>query len=259
MSAAIFNKTEMMVIADFDGTFTKKEVMGKKTSSLMTVLVNEKYLGEAGTRECQALFEHYYPIEIDPHIPQPEKVVLMHEWWIKTFAVLKKSGLTKQMLLEVCDSPLLEWREGLLDFLRLLEQQNIPLIVFSAGGFGQLAIEYLLAKENLFGPNVQVMSNRLIFDEQGRFIEMVEPIITIANKTGEVLVRNGLLAARPERRQCLLIGDTLEDDQMVQGLEFELVHKVAFAGHNDSHFEERFDLVLEKNAGYEQISALLNS
>jgi len=68
-----------------------------------------------------------------------------------------------------------------------------------------------------------------------------------------------LLPIKPERRQCLLIGDTLEDDQMVQGLDFELIHKVAFAGHNDAHFEERFDLVLGKDAGYEQISALISS
>lgn len=253
LAASMFDPNQTIVIADFDGTFTKKEVLGKKTSSLMTVLVNEKYLGQAGTKACQDLFEHYYPIELDPHLDLELKNQLMREWWMKTLAVLRQSGVTKQMLLEVCDSPLIAWRDELLVFLELLRAQNIPLIVFSAGGFGQLAIEYLLDKVGHLHENVQVMSNRLRFDEQGRFTEVVEPLIHIANKTGAVLVQNRLVTARPERRQCLLLGDTLEDVQMAAGLDFDLLYTVAFSSHNLEHFQEKFDLVLPVDASYQRV------
>ena len=182
MNQFIFDPKDTVVLADFDGTFTKKEVLGKKTSSLMTVLVNEKYLGKEGTKACQDLFSHYYPIETDPHLALDKKKVLMQEWWQKTFQALHQAGLTREMLFEVCDSPLLQWREQLLDFLRYLQAKNIPLVVFSAGGFGDLAIKHLLAKENLLTSNVQILSNQMLFDEQGFFTgEVVQPIIHIAN------------------------------------------------------------------------------
>lgn len=256
LAASMFDPTQTIVIADFDGTFTKKEVLGKKTSSLMTVLVNDKYLGPAGTKACQDLFEQYYPIELDPHLDLAEKSRLMREWWLKTTAVLQQSGVTKQMLLEVCDSPLIAWRDELLDFLELLRTQQIPLIIFSAGGFGQLAIEYLLAKAGHLHEQVRVVSNRVVFDERDALITIAEPLIHIANKTGTVLVQNQILSLRPAQRQCLLLGDTLEDVRMVEGLDFDLVHKVAFSSHNLEHFQEKFDLVLPVDASYRQVIEL---
>jgi 5'-nucleotidase len=247
-----------IVIADFDGTFTKKEVMGNKTSALMTILMDEKYLGKAGLQASHELFNHYYPIELDPHINEIDKNALMQEWWEKSFAVIRECKVSKEMLLEVCRSPLLQWRDQLLDFVKILNAKKIPLIIYSAGGFGKLAIEYLLEKENIFADNIKVFSNEIIFDEQGYFLEIVQPIVHIANKTGHLLIKNNLLTAVPDRRHCLLIGDSLDDKKMTTGIDFDSVYKVAFSSHNLEHFAKDFDLVLPVDGSFEKIIDLLN-
>lgn len=257
MKRDLLDPANTIIIADFDGTFTKKEVMGKKTSALMTILMDEKYLGKDGLDASHELFNHYYPIELDPHIGENEKIELMQEWWEKSFAVMKKCGVSKQMLLEVCDSPLLQWRDQLLDFVKIINVKKIPLIIFSAGGFGKLAIEYLLEKEGVFADNIKVFSNEIIFDEQGYFVDTVKPIIHIANKTGHLLVKNNLIDLKPSRSQCLLIGDSLDDVKMSIGIDFDSTYKVAFSSHNQEHFEKIFDLVLPVDGSFKPVIDLI--
>lgn len=258
MNKKMFDLRQTMVIADFDGTFTKKGVKGQKGAALMDVLRDEKYLGKEGLQASKDLFNQYYPIEIDPHIDRPEKVRLMQEWWEKSFATTKKYGVTKDILLEVCRSPLLEWRTQLLDFLKLLDKEGVPLIIFSAGDFGNLAIKYLLGKDNALTPNIQILSNEIIFGDDGALLEIAKPIIHIANKTGQMLIDNNLLSETPERRQCLLIGDGLDDIKMIEGINFDSTYKVAFGSYNLEHFKQLFDLVLPIDGSYGPIIDLLN-
>lgn len=258
MTTNLFDPTNTIVIADFDGTLTKKEVNGSKAAALMAILGDEKYLGKEGVAENQVIFDHYYPIELDPHLDEITKSGLMQEWWEKSYAVLCKYKVTREILIEVCNSPLVQWRDGLVDFIKLLNQKSIPLIVFSAGGFGQLAIEYLLQRDGLLAPNVQILGNKVLFDSAGVMLGPDQPIIHIANKTGDSLIKNHLLVQRPVQRQCLLLGDTLEDVNMIRGLDFDSTYKVAFSSHNLEHFAEKFDLVLPKDGSFEEISDLIS-
>lgn len=258
MKKSLFDSQNTIVIADFDGTFTKKEVNGKKSAALMTILRDGEYLSEAGRQASDDLFNHYYPIEVDPDIGEQEKIDLMQEWWEKSFTVMRESRVTREMLLEICRSPLLQWRDQLLDFLKILHERNIPLIIFSAGGFGKLAIQYLLEQENAFTSNIKIFSNKVTFNENGCLLEIVQPIIHIANKTGDLLIKNNLLNAIPDRRQCLLIGDGLDDIKMVRGIDFDFTYKVAFSRDNLEHFKKAFDLVLPIDGSYKKIIDLLD-
>ncbi|AKM81717.1 MAG: hypothetical protein UT13_C0001G0758 [Candidatus Pacebacteria bacterium GW2011_GWF2_38_9] len=247
-----------IVIADFDGTFTKKGIKGGRGSALMDLLRDEKYMDESSLKECRDLFDHYYPIEFDPYIDEKEKMLLMQEWWEKSFEVIKESGVTRDMLLEICHSPLLQWRDQLLDFLKLLQEKEIPLIIFSASGFGNLVIKYLLEKEDLFTSNVKIFSNEVVFDEKNFLLEMVQPIIHTSNKTGALLIKDNLLDASPERRHCLLIGDGLDDVKMAKGIDFDFTYKVAFGSNNLEHFKKVFDLVLPIDGSYKEIIDLFD-
>lgn len=258
MKKPIFNSENTIVIADFDGTFTKKEVLGKKTAALMTILMNEKYLTKSAIEASTKLFEHYYPIETDPNIGEEEKIPLMQEWWERSFAVIRDCKISKETLLEVCRSPLLQWRDHLLNFVKFLNDRNIPLIIFSAGGFGKLAIEYLLKREGLLAANVQVLSNEILFDQDGYFSEIVQPIIHIANKNGDLLIERGLIKKTPHRRQCLVLGDGLDDVKMVRGIDFDFIYKVAFSSSNLEHFKQAFDLVLPVDGSYEPVIDLFD-
>ena len=72
------------VLADFDKTLTKAFVRGRKIASLISVLRDNNYLTPDYPEKAHALFEKYYPIEIDLNIPIEEKRQKMKQW-LKTF------------------------------------------------------------------------------------------------------------------------------------------------------------------------------
>ncbi|MFH0750010.1 MAG: hypothetical protein V1917_03825 [Candidatus Gottesmanbacteria bacterium] len=253
----MLSSTNTLVIADFDGTLIQKIVFGKYIPSLASLLQHDaKYLGEEGVKETKRLVEHYYPIELDPTLPIDKKTILMQEWWEKCYEILRKYHVTSDMITEVCSSPFVQLRIGLVDFLGFLEQNTIPLLIYSASGIGYDSIEYLLRKNNLLTPNIKVCSNDLLFDEDGYFTHVKPPIIHSANKTGHTLIKNNFLLETPPQRQCLLIGDSIDDVRMVEGINFESVYKVAFGDVDAIEFKKRFDLVLPIDAGYQPIHSL---
>jgi len=224
----------------------------------MAILMHEKYIGAEAVVEGQRLFDKYRPIELDPNLSTADKYKLMQVWWKDSFDVLQKCGLKKDTLIEVCDSPLIQWRDHLLDFVRLLNEKQIPLIIFSASGFGELAIEYLLRKAGVWSENISILSNRMFFDQNNVFTRVELPIITIANKSGQLLVQQGLIEQNPARHNCLLIGDNLEDVKMSEGINFQNIYKVGFSSTNLDHFKQKFDMVLSIDGNYREIIELLD-
>lgn len=246
-----------IVIADFDGTLIKRYVDGKRIPSQASILEHDpKYLTADGVTEMRRLYTHYNAIEIDPTVSSAEKIIRMQEWWEKCYDLFRKYHVTSDMIIEVCNSPLVQLRDGLQDFLKFLEQHAIPLIIYSANGIGYDSIEYLFRKYKVLTPNITVCSNDLVFDENGYFTHAKTPIITSANKTGATLIKNNLITETPKQQHCLLIGDSLDDTQMTDGLRFETVYKVAFGDTGSPDFQKRFDLVLPIDAGYQSITEL---
>ncbi len=242
-----------IVIADFDGTCTLKVVNGQKTPSLMAILASQAYLPPAAVKEAQDLFAHYYPIEIDPTVDAVQKNQLMKEWWIKSTDVLVRYEVTLKMIQEVTKSPLVQFRPQFTEFLHYLKMHEIPLIIYSSSGIGYDAITYLLKDRSLLSPNIKVFSNDTQFDKTGRMTGIAEPIIHIANKTGQNLVKNHLIMATPTRTDCLLLGDTLDDLRMSEGINFQRVYSVAFAAADHGYFEKLFTQVLPLDGGYQPI------
>ncbi len=255
---SLLDLSNLTVIADFDGTLTKKVVDGKPQPSLLSLLINEKYLSKQGVEKSQALFEHYYPIELNPAIPAAEKIQLMQEWWEKSIGVLLEEKVTLAMIHEITHSPLVQFRDGAIEFLKLLAERRTPLIIYSASGIGTDAITYLLEQHQLLTTNVSIISNDLDFDKKGVVTAAKLPLIHIANKVGSTLIKKGAMAPYPSRRHCLLIGDSLDDRKMSEGIDFESVYAVAFGNHQPENFKPLFDLVLPIDGGYQEISRLLS-
>ncbi|MFZ2025104.1 MAG: hypothetical protein WAV51_02400 [Microgenomates group bacterium] len=249
-----------IVIADFDGTLIKRYVDGKRVPSQASILEHDpKYLGDAGVAEMKRLYAQYNAIEVDPTVPSEEKIIFMQEWWEKCFDLFRQYHVTSGMIAEVCNSPLVQLRDGLNEFLAYIHQHMIPMIIYSANGIGSDSIQYLFQKHNLFTPNIRICSNELSFDAQGLFTHAKLPIITCANKTGETLIKNKFISQTPEKRHCLLIGDGLDDVRMTEGINFETVCKVAFGDIDSPAFKKRYDLILPIDAGFQPISALFDN
>ena len=248
-----------IVIADFDGTLIKRYVDGKRIPSQASILEHDpKYLTVEGVAEMKRLYIHYYAIEIDPAVPSEDKINLMQEWWEKCFDLFRKYHVTASMITEVCNSPLIQLRDGVDTFIAYLHEHEIPMIIYSANGIGSDSIKYLFEKQHMLTPNIQICSNKLSFDTHGFFTHTKEPIITCANKTGETLIKNNFISQTPKERHCLLIGDGLDDVRMTEGINFETVYTVAFADINAEAFKKRYDLILPIDEGFQPISALFD-
>nr|GMD54498.1 alpha-glucosidase-like [Ipomoea batatas] len=81
----------------------------------------------------QKLAEHYHPLEFNPAIPLDEKTKLMEEWWGKTHDLLIEGGLTYDAIRNSVANANIAFRDGVVEFFELLEERNVPVLIFSAG------------------------------------------------------------------------------------------------------------------------------
>lgn len=253
-----FNPSQTLVITDFDGTLIKKEVDGKKVPSLISLLIDEKYLGKAGVQQAHDLFQHYLPIELDPSIDPIKKQQLMQEWWEKSYVVMIKAGVTKQMIKEICSSKYVQLRDGVREFLSLMAKSGIKVIIFSSSSAGGYSIKYLLQLHQFLTDNVSIVSNQLEFNQQGLMTGYKKPIIHISNKTAHTLYQNQVLDQNKLYKQCLLIGDSPDDALMANGLNCQEVFKVVFAD-DCEHYQQLFDHVLPVEGGFGEIIELFQA
>ena len=229
---------KLHVLADFDRTLTKAFVDGKKVSSIIAILRNENYLDEEYSKKAQALFNKYNPIEIDPNLSIEEKKLKMDEWWRAHWKLLIDSKLNKKHIMKIVENDKVVFRKYALDFIDELHKKEIPLVIISAsvGDFISLLLE---DKKKLYS-NVHVLSNSLEWDEQGNATGIIEPVVHVFNKDETVLedfpdVYNHV----KERKNVILLGDSIGDVGMIEGFEYDNLIKIGFL--NDK-IEENLDL-----------------
>lgn len=73
---------QLQIVADFDFTITKRKLEnGERVLSSFGLLEECPSLPESYRKKSSELKEKFFPIEINPHIPVPEKIDAMVEWW----------------------------------------------------------------------------------------------------------------------------------------------------------------------------------
>ena len=249
------------VVTDFDRTLTKAFVNGKKTPSVISVLRDENYLSEEYSKEAKALAEHYHPIEMDLSMSLVDKKRYMQEWWEKHFELLIKSGLNKKNLERVVEEEKIEFRDGALEFLDLLHEKKIPLIVLSSSGIGDLIPMYLKKRGKLYD-NIHIITNLYEWDSDGKAIGIKKPIIHVFNKD-EASVRHVPQISHKidNRRNVLLLGDSLGDLGMVAGFEYDNLLKIGFLNdkveENLEKYKGNFDVVITNDSDMNYVNGLL--
>lgn len=250
------------VITDFDRTITYgTKVNATKTSSVISKLrSNPKYLGEEYQKEAYRLFDVYHPIEIDPYISLEEKIKKMHEWWQKHYDLIAKVGLTKKIISQVAKEEPLNFRKGAKEFLKELNEKEIPLIVMSAAP-GDMVIEYL--KENdIFYKNIKVLANRYDFDREGNALKVKEPIIHTFNKKEVSLKDTDVYDKIEKRKNVILLGDSLGDVDMAEGFPYENILKIGFLNENVEErleeYKKHFDIVLAGDQDFSYVNKLMS-
>ncbi|KAH0711654.1 hypothetical protein KY289_007613 [Solanum tuberosum] len=252
---------KLQVIADFDATLTKHRIDGCRGQSSHNVLQQED---PEFNDKRQKLYEYYHPLEFDPAIPLDEKTKLMEEWWGKTHALLIEGGVTYNGIQNSVAKATIAFRDGVTELLELLEEKGVPVLIFSAG-LADIIEEVLKQKVHRSFKNVRVVSNRMVFDENGLLQSFKGKTIHVLNKNEHALDMAAPLHdhcndmnpgdekyALKKRTNVLLLGDHIGDLGMSDGLDYETRISVGFLNDRveDSleSYQKAFDILYLNDA-----------
>jgi len=249
------------VVSDFDRTLTKAFVNGIKTPSLISVLRDGDYISEDYAKKATELSDFYHPIELDINFPFEKKKEKMQEWWTKHFDLLIKSGLNKKHINQIIEEGKVEFRDGVKEFLDFLESKKIPLLIISSSCLGGDSIKIFLEKNKKKYDNIYIISNLYEWDEKGNAIGIKKPIIHVMNKN-EIGVKNyPIFELIENRKNVLLLGDSIEDVGMVEGFDYNNLIKISFLNEdinkNLSAYKKQFDVVITGDGDFSFVNKLL--
>jgi len=211
----------LLVIADFDRTLTRCFTPdGKRGTSAHGVLEQASVLSEEFQRRATELFDKYFPIEIDSNMSIPEKIPLMNEWYTSVHELVIKENVSRENIaaaVSSCETIVL--RDGVVDLLRKCQEASppIPVAIMSAG-LGDVIEEFL--RQRLPFPLAEtttVVSNKMIFDDDGKLVGFSEPLLHMFNKTGAIIDKRWT----EDKKSCLLLGDGMGDVTMANTLGLE--------------------------------------
>lgn len=255
------------ILSDFDKTLTKAFSSSndwKVRSSLISVLRSEGYLWEEYSKKAYELYDYYHPIEIDPNMPMDEKKKEMTTWWLKHLDLLAVSKLHKKDIEKVIYSWLVEFRDWVKEFLLNLEKNNIPLVIISANWLWNDSIKMYFEKENLFTPNTYIISNSFKWDENWNVIWHDKRIIHVFNKDETVLSDFPEIHNLVEnRKNVLLLWDSLWDPHMIEGFDYDNILKVWFLNENiessTDAYKENYDVVITDDGDFGIVNEIISS
>jgi cytosolic 5'-nucleotidase 3 len=247
------------IVSDFDRTLTKAFVDGKKFTSVIHELYDGNHLSKDYTEKAQALWEKYHPIEVSPIIPFEEKKKAMEEWWRLHYKLLIDSGLNLKDIQELVDNGKLKFREGALEFFDLIKDRKVPLVIFSSNGIGETILLYLKKIKRNY-ENIHLITNLMEYDKKGYATAIKEPVIHVFNK-GEVALKGlPIMKELRNRKNIILLGDTLKDLDMIQGFEYNEIIKIGFYNYEEESLEEfkkKYDVIILNDGSLNYLNKLL--
>ncbi|XP_022150560.1 cytosolic 5'-nucleotidase 3 [Momordica charantia] len=253
---------KLQVIADFDATLTRYWIDGRRGQTSHGLL-------KQGNPEYDAkrddLYKYYHPIEYSPTISVEEKTKLMEDWWGKTHSLLIEGGLTFDAIKQSVSAATIAFREGVVELFELLEEKDVPVLIFSAG-LADIIEEVLRQKLHRSFKNIRIVSNRMVFDDNGCLVSFKGKTIHSLNKNEHALDMAAPLhdqlgdvdgaiddtASVRKRKNVLLLGDHIGDLGMSDGLNYDTRISVGFLNDNIEKslesYRNAFDIVYLNDA-----------
>lgn len=260
-------RSNLHFISDFDRTMSRHWVRNKYTDALETnpathgiPALYDKMTPEY-KKESRRIYSTYYPIEIDQSLTHEQKTPYMIKWWNEAHEAILAQKLKREDLRHMAEQAQLELRPGVEAVLEKCRDTEVPFLVFSAG-IGNI-IEEILKEANLFYDNMHIVSNMMVFNEQEEIVAFKDPLIHVFNKSEFQLETSPYHKLIEERTNVILMGDSLGDLQMSQGVKHDLCLNIGFLNHDvstlESAYVNAFDVVIEGDANMIPIIDLLNS
>jgi 5'-nucleotidase len=110
--------------------------------------------------------------------------------------------------------------------------------------------------------NIYYITNKFVWDRMGNALGVKEPVIHSMNKDETVISEiPDVYENVKERRNVVLLGDSISDTDMVAGFEYDNLIKIGFL--NDKidqqrkQYTENFDIVIEGDGDLSFVNELL--
>lgn len=251
----LMNKDNICVFMDYDKTITSS-----KSDDSWDASANQEVMGENITKDMDKYYQKYGSIEFDYQINKDKREKYIIEWYDKCMDLYYQYGLTKDKLKKSIDNSQLILREGAKDFLFKLYRNNIPVIILSAG-IGNV-IEQCLKKEQCYYNNITIISNFIKFDENGNMIKFSDNMIHSLNKNIDKLSDYRLKEKIKEKEYRVVIGDLIEDINMMGEYPEEKSLKIGFLNKNVTEnlevYQKNFDIVLTEENNFYDLEKYIN-
>lgn len=237
------------ILTDFDRTITKGDSDSSWGILSKTDLMDDEYI-----KERIALYNYYRPIEIDETLDYETKNKLMIDWWNKHIGLFVKYKLSEDVVNKATNNAdVMSFRDGAKEFLENMRDRHIPVIIISAG-VGNF-VEQFLIKNNCYFENIYIVSNFIKFENKIA-VGISDMIIHSLNKN-EVALPNEIKELVKDRKNVILLGDSLSDVRMVSEENKDNALKIGFLDEkieeNISYFNEQFDIVCTNNTTYNEL------
>jgi len=258
---------KLQLISDYDKTLTLPHSLSSFDMLERSGMLSEKY-----ERATKVLAKKYYPIEIDYKRSVEEKMDAMMKWFKEALDLLIEEKLSQARLEEYAKTLVqkVELREGYEEMFALLYENAIPVLVLSAG-VGDM-IDFVFKDKGLDKynhKNVHVLANFFQFDEKTNLVSGYKGrMIHVFNKNEVIVKETPHYANISSRGNVILLGDSLGDLSMADGVPHDFVLTIGFLnlkGTDDplltagfvEEYQRRFDVVLMRDNSMSYVLQLL--
>jgi len=232
---------QLQVVLDFDYTLTRSHKNGTPVACSWGVLEDYKDCPKEYIDTTKALKNKYLPIELDPVLTIEEKIPHMVEWYTAANKALQKSGVSKDWFKKMVSESNCELRDDTDLLFNLLTSNQVPILVLSAG-CGDL-VNAIMTHYGVAHPDLNVVSNFLQFDVDGKIVGLLPPMIHMYNKSENAIHDSDYFERNKDRNNIILMGDSLGDLKMAEGVHDPNV--VLTIGFLNAKIEERMEQYLD--------------
>jgi cytosolic 5'-nucleotidase 3 len=236
---------KLHLVSDFDKTLSKAFDRNNQMHSIIAQIREGKYLSEGYTKKAYELHAKYYPIEVNNTMPIEEKNQKMNEWWGTHINFIAANGMNKKIVNDIAENKII-LRKGTIEFFKMLKTKKIPLLILSAA-LGDV-IEKLMKINKVNYKEIHIISNFFNFDKKGIVTGYKGKIVHSLNKNEFEIQNTSFYKKIKERKNIILLGDSIDDLKMVEGTKYDEIIKIGFLNENIkehiNEYKKAYDVVI---------------
>lgn len=102
----------------------------------------------------------------------------------------------------------------------------------------------------------------MIFDNEGICVGFNDPLIHVFNKNEANVIKTSHYTSIKQRRNVILLGDSIGDLKMADGLDHDVTLTIGFLNHDTEEliesYMDKFDIVVTNDSSFEMVCDLLD-